>query len=231
MSTGDSGEYTTLQDLLVQAYKPPEPIPYTAPPFGSADPEHYAQSLSPRQALARFPYDHELAVIQLKRELEVDRVQGIAHEAIWSLGDNVGTLKHFVAASWVWRLAMPRHDNDFWDTGYLDVWVPSTIQRYSVELMGRIRLFGVRFWPDGDAFQMLNTSADSGTKPSEAKSPVAVADLERWYSVFVGTHEISSEDFALRSAQAMFPDNHVSRQRVRDLRGPQKRGKPANRDK
>jgi hypothetical protein len=227
----DSDEYTRLQKMLEAAYKPPEPIPYSPPPFSSASPEHYAQSLTPRQVLERFPFDHQLSVIQLKRELEVDRVQGIAHQAIWSLGEDEGTLANFIAASWVWWLAMPRPESDFWDTGYLDIWVPSTIHSYRVELMGRIRLYGVRFWPDGDAFKVLSTDTEEEAKSQELKPPVAAADIERWYSVFSGTHEISSEDFAVRSAQAMFPDNHVSRQRVRDLRGPQKRGKPSNRDK
>ena len=116
-------------------------------------------------------------------------------------------------------------------TGYLDVWVPSTIRSYSVELSGRIRLYGVRFWPDGDAFKAMPHGEEAQTEISDAKPPISDADLTRWFEVFSKVHEVSTEDMALRSAQAMYLDKNVSRQKIRDLRGPQKRGKPPNRDK
>lgn len=66
--------------------------------------------------------------------------------------------------------------------------------------------------------------------PDLSKTPLrrapATSDLRQWYNVFQGVHPHATEDEAVRSAKAMFPDLHVSRQSVRELRGPQKRGKP-----
>ena len=225
----ESNEPSALQKMLESAYKPREPIPYSPPPFAQATPEHYAESLRPRDLLARFPISNELAVRQLRRELEYDRAQAIAHEGIWRLGDEQGRTPNLIVGSWMWQLTMPGVESDFWDTGYLEVWVPHTIHEYRVELSGVVRLYGVRFWPDGDALLALPPPQTDGAAPTEAKPPVSDADISRWFEVFSQIHQGSTEDFALRSAQSMFPDNYVSRQRVRDLRGPQKRGRPTKR--
>lgn len=228
----DSDEPSALQKLVESAYKPRDPIPYSIPPFQQASLEQYEQCISPRELLSRFPYSAETAIKQIRRELEYDRIQAIAHQGIWRLGDDVGSESNLLVGSWAWWLSMPALDSDFWDTGYLEVWVPRTIHEFRVELHGNVRLYGIRFWPQGDGLLVLESPSKTiEAAPKESRPAVSDADLRRWHDVFSVVHSQASEETAVRSAQAMFPDNHVARQRVRDLRGPQPIGKPAGRGK
>lgn len=225
----ESDDRSALQNMVASAYKPREPIPFAVPPFQSTPAENYAKSLTPRQLLATFPYEDGLAVRQAGRELRYSRLQAVAHEAIWHLGEDQGKLSYAIVDDWVWWLTMPKISDDFWETGYLEVWVPSTIHEFHVELQGAVRLYGLRFWPEGDAFGALPGATGISDQSRSEKPPVSEADMSNWWRVFSGVHPEASEDLAQRSARAMFPDNHVSRQKVRDLRGPQKRGRPAAR--
>ena len=109
--------------------------------------------------------------------------------------------------------------------------VPETLAQTSWQ--GDIQFFGIRFWPDGlpggadNPFPSMGkreTASDDNSKPTVSKT-----ELARWHDIFTKIYPDAVEALALRSATAMFPDNQVPRQWVRDLRGPQKRGKPASR--
>jgi hypothetical protein len=64
--------------------------------------------------------------------------------------------------------------------------------------------------------------------PTERGPRVSDADLAAWYGLYKSVYEgaADTEDMAILSAQGMFPGKSVSRDRVRKLRGPQKRGRP-----
>lgn len=67
---------------------------------------------------------------------------------------------------------------------------------------------------------------DDDSAAERDRPTVDLAALRQWHELFVQLHPAAVEAFALKSAKAMFPDRHVPRQWVRDLRGAQKRGKP-----
>ncbi len=73
------------------------------------------------------------------------------------------------------------------------------------------------------------------TEPSQSGPPVSDVHLEAWYELFQKVYGGTAKDteaFAQQSAFGMFPDKSVTRQRIRELRGEQKRGRkpsgPAN---
>jgi hypothetical protein len=111
--------------------------------------------------------------------------------------------------------------SDFWKTG--DV----TLYRGG-SLAGQFH--DVRFHPSG----FVKAIPSPGDQPAGEGSPsekpiVARADLARWHQLFVQVYPNAAEALAQQSAAAMFPNHRVPRQYVRDLRGPQKRGKPPSR--
>ncbi|MCR2833309.1 hypothetical protein [Parerythrobacter lacustris] len=200
---------------------------FEAPVFLVADAESYARCLHPEGALASLGLSSKgLAVTQLHREIRSARVQVIAHEAIWALDGTVISLSYPVIDAWYWHLSVPDEASDFWETGYFSASIPTT--KGKSKFRGTVEIYGGRFWPDnlpgGEGNPRPGQASAKDTRP-----PVPDADLRRWHEVFSQVHQHSTEEAALRSAQAMFPDNHVSRQKVRDLRGPQKRGRPGDR--
>lgn len=217
-------ESDKLGDLLAQAFEEPfsqppklEPIPA----FQYAKPSDYEVSITPLDAIASYGYARETAVVQLHRELQVGRASGIAEHAIWQRDGEVHQSYYLIVPTWFWSPQVTL-DQDFWQTGYRDRFFPT--KGYTFDVDSWIRLFGVRFWfPNLAATRPLSTTTDSD-RPS-----VSRAELEKWHQVFAAVHPDAVEAFALRSAAAMFPDNHIPRQWVRDLRGPRKRGKPAKR--
>lgn len=61
----------------------------------------------------------------------------------------------------------------------------------------------------------------------ESKGPrVSGAHLKAWYDLYRTVYgDDTPEAHSVKSAQGMFSDKSVSRERVRELRGPQKRGR------
>lgn len=206
--------------------------PLEIPPIQNTNGDAFARCVSPSDALEAYKLStRSLAISQLIRELRHDRVQAVCHEAI-PFGEDGRERIHFaIVPTWVWWRAPPSEDADFWETGYLYTLIPANAG--GTKIAGSVEFFGVRFWPDG-----LPGGADSApsAESNEAqdkvtKASVSRADLARWHELFVQLYPDAPEALALRSAVAMFPDNHVPRQWVRELRGPQKRGKPANRQR
>lgn len=166
---------------------------------------------------------HDLAVTQIHRELRSGRIKALCEEVHVSVGNVIDRLKWVELDPWIWKLAAPSATADFWETGYFHIAIPATVGGSGSQ--GSFELFRVRFgW--------LRSRSEPGSEVDASqpgKATVGKADLAKWFDVFSSIHPDAVEDFALRSASAMFPDNHVPRQWVRDLRGPRKRGKPASR--
>lgn len=201
--------------------------PLNLPPFGKifipSLEEVHRSFLTPLELIEMMSLStRELAVTQIHRELMSGRIKGLCEEAHIAVGDVLGRPKWVELDSWIWRLSAPSTDADFWETGYFKIEIPATVGRSGIQ--GSFELFGVRFSSRSSSEPDNATIAQEATKPTVGRN-----DLGRWFEVFSSVHPDAVEDFALRSASAMFPDNHVPRQWVRDLRGPQKRGKPAKR--
>lgn len=70
-------------------------------------------------------------------------------------------------------------------------------------------------------------------EPPANRPAVPEAHLRAWVAVYKKAYEgklVDTEAFAIKSAQGMFPDKHVSRDRVRQAYGPRQRGRPSKPD-
>lgn len=211
-----------LKALIEAGSSKPAPPQHTDErQFDEISREEYESWLTPETMLEAMPYGM-LNKTQLGRELRAERYRSAADEVIWAHDGFTGRDRLAILPRWVWTIAMPDVASDFWRTGYLDAWVP--VNRSAFDAGNWIRIYGVRFWAPGLQLPEPKVSADSVAKPNVAK-----ADLARWHEIFVDVHPNAPEALALQSAAAMFPNNTVPRQWVRDLRGPQKRGKPPSR--
>ncbi len=206
-------------------------IDFEFPDWTCTDEDTYAKSVEPSDALARYPYESELAIKQLQRELQYDRVQAVAHEA-FVFDDKDGSFRHRLPLlhSWLWWQQMPYADNEFWQTGYLEIAVPEKLGSLKFSARGRIRYFGVRFWPDGlpgGEDNPLPTSVSDDGKPL---SPLSASDRERAAKVIFDIWGQSvTEARAWEIAKAVFPESRVSRdpflETFRVIRGAKKPGK------
>lgn len=97
-----------------------------------------------------------------------------------------------------------------------------TVRHYSI----RIDPNGVRdMLPDAPQ-HAIATSAQAANEPEQKGPPVSDAHLKAWYEIYqqAYTGAADTEANAIASARGMFPGKSVSRDRVRELRGAQKRG-------
>lgn len=202
--------------------------PFVVPLLEQSFTSTYDLCVAPLEALKLLNLgSHDLAVIQMQRELKSGRIKAVCDEAIMFVDGQKTNQKFAVIGSWFWYLTYPDSDLDFWKTGYVQSLLPANIGQ--TEWQGDIEFFGVRFSPVNlPGFNQSNDD-EIATDDENEKPTVSKSDLGKWYQVFLGVHEQASEALALQSAQSMFPDKSVPRQMVRDLRGPQKRGKPVNR--
>jgi hypothetical protein len=115
--------------------------------FNEITREEYDTFLTPREMLTRMPFG-AANMTQIGRELRADRYRSAADEAQWAYGGFKGSDKLAVLPSWLWAIAMPPPESDFWHTGYLDAWIPDPEKGgYPVPGTGNwLRLYGVRFW-------------------------------------------------------------------------------------
>ncbi|MFU7527551.1 hypothetical protein [Qipengyuania sp. ASV99] len=208
-----------------------EAVDFEFPDWTQVSAETYATAVAPKEALDRFPFDTDLAITQLQRELQYDRVQAVCHEAMIFDEGKGFRLPYALLHNWHWWQQMPRSDNDFWTTGYLEIAVPKKIGGMSFEARGRIRYFGVRFWPDGLPGGVDNPVASGNDNSSDASLPplptaeaerVAKALLDHWGKTL-------TEKRAVELARGMCPENRVSRdgflETFRAIRGPKMPGK------
>jgi hypothetical protein len=118
--------------------------------------------------------------------------------------------------------------NDLWQTGQLTVFARQRSAPYEQE---RYDYYGVRFDPIGiDALWAAAGKVRQGrafevTAADDSRPRIQDAWLEAWADLFNKLYPDKDADFALKSAQGMFHDKSVSRDRVRPLvrRG---RGRP-----
>lgn len=141
-------------------------------------------------------------------------------------------------ASEFWRLSEKDGTSAFWGSSDLTVHL-SGLGSYNP---GKdVQVFGLWF-NRSDIEAMLPTAptapaaATPDARPPEPaakpKPPVSSADLQKWADVFKVVYAGHvTEALAMRSAQAMFPDHAVSRDRVRALLPERKPGRPASREK
>jgi hypothetical protein len=211
-------------------------IEFEFPDWTSAEEEAYAKSLSPSDALARYPFEAGLAIKQMQRELQYDRVQAIAHEAM-VFDDKVGSFRHPLPLlhNWLWWQQMPYPDSDFWQTGYLEIAVPEKVGSLTFKARGRIRYFGVRFWPDGLPGGEDNPLPTSDADIGKSLSPLSASDRDKAAKVIF---EVWGQDItearAWEMAKALFPQNRVSRdpflETFRAIRGAKSPGKQPSND-
>ncbi len=202
-------------------------------------PDEYEQWLPPRVAIKMLEplLPEPLAKTEVYNRLCGGEILSVARTANWYHQSTVETKDLGKLGAFIWQMNK-LHDHDlFWSTGTHKLSRPlhhSSSTRHPVEC------FGIRFEPGGVQKVLRDSGVDlelakpspsegSGAIGEESKSSVSKADLARWHEIFAKLHPDAPEALALRSAVALFPDNHVPRQWVRDLRGPQKRGKPTNR--
>lgn len=124
----------------------------------------------------------------------------------------------------------------FWRFGDLTI---NHHGRYGV--IASTNYFNVRFEPHSVRAILAPTAtpaadereSETPSPPTEERGPrVSGAHLQAWYDLYRRVYPGDTpEPHAVRSAQGMFPDKSVARDRVRALRGPQKRGrKPTDED-
>lgn len=211
-------------------------IVFEFPDWTHTDQEAYDRSLLPKEALSRFPFDTDLAITQLQRELQYDRVQAVCHEAIIFDKEGSYRLPLPIMHSWHWWQQMPRADDDFWQTGYLEIVVPEKFGGLRFESRGRIRYFGVRFWPDGLPGGTDNPLPDASPSCSQEQLPqLSKAEAERVAKALLDYWGTSlSESRAWELAKGMCPEHRVSRDPFLDvfraIRGPKRPGKPTTRE-
>jgi hypothetical protein len=136
---------------------------------------------------------------------------------------------------------------NFWQTGDARFFIPTTrARRDGVPLT--IRCFGIKLHPGDLAANLpsapksvsaplapvapmaeMSASPDNEQLEPTRRPPVADAFLIDWYQLYRRAYPgpEDTERNALRSAEGMFPGRYVARQRVRDLRGQQRRGRKA----
>jgi len=59
---------------------------------------------------------------------------------------------------------------------------------------------------------------------SQALTPLSEADLKKWWNSKSKVRDLLSKDELLALIRSKYPDNHISRERIRDLAGARKRG-------
>jgi hypothetical protein len=133
---------------------------------------------------------------------------------------------------------VPRRCEDqiFWTSGDLTYRARDS----STYEMAFFRHFDVRFDPEAvraiaapaakaKAETQAATARDVPAEEIQKGPPVSDAHLRAWFDVFrqAYTGAADTEANALASARGMFPGKSVSRDKVRELRGEQKRGRKA----
>jgi hypothetical protein len=184
--------------------------------------------LTPLQAveLLKSAYRSEhLAIQTLLERLRGGMVQAVSRETKLEGRKDSATLAPIPIAHW----DFVRGASSFWTTGDLVYNFRPQGEYESLTL----RHFDVRFEPKsvraiiGNEADRAPVSGESPGEPTDKGLPVSEAHLQAWYEVYKQAYRgaADTEDTALKSARGMFPGKSVSREKIRELRGPQKRGR------
>jgi hypothetical protein len=190
--------------------------------------EEFATWLTPNAALESLKHlGRRTALITIFERLKYEHIRSVARK--FNFKQDSG--EFLTLGGSIWRdgergIAV----SEFWETGDITIQVRERSATYGSQEYP-LALFGVRLDPAGiQELRPAVTSADSETAtpaPSTKGPPVAEPLLKAWFELYSRAYQGSAdtEDVAVRSAQGMFPGKSVARQRVRHLRGAQKRGR------
>jgi hypothetical protein len=159
-------------------------------------------------------------------------------------GEPVTTLTPTLIPAGHWSRFSSTTSTTFWHTGTARFFFPGDRNRRS----RAVQCFDIKLDPAGIRALLSSIPAKTNTPPAQPPAPsatppieaaesnevvvpkgpaVSSADLKTWFDlyrrVYKGKDDTEANAFA--SAVGMFPGRTVSRQRVRDLRGEQKRGR------
>jgi hypothetical protein len=214
----------------------------------------FAKWITPREAIARISISItvELAPPAMIRRLRGGLIKAAAKSStIERKGTATAPTSTVIipAAHWQQFPGEASHTRKliktFWETGDIRFWIPDN---YHINLHCSVLYFGVRFDPTGidDWVMEFPANVDYTEKESIARpakpmarepsssevgeehstlTPIAESKLRRWHEFFIDINPHGTEAEALAHAKATFPKNRISREQVRDMRGPQKRGK------
>ena len=213
-------------------------MPKQGKPLTAAE---FEQWLKPADALARLPTDWPF---RTKRDWIYSRIAdgSIIALARTAIGQERGREPERATLAAInpvlWGEPFVTRDRDFWVTGDIGfddtpgidlMWTmePKDDQPTRVYTFRGVRIEPTSFARElGDDAPPAEPSPDADETESSDKRPVDPASLKRWHELFSQLHPGAVEEQAIKSAKAQFPDHHVPRHWVRELRGPQKRGKP-----
>lgn len=216
--------------------------------------EEYATWEHPQIAIRRVAKamqgDWGIAAASIVRRLKLGRLRAHFESGIVERAGKKNPLKPYAAIPSaiveLWAKINHLSQAPFWVSGEAEI---STQAGYDYrDGENQWSLLGIRFEPSGiDDLIPGHAPPPAAPAPSgppvpsaykpvvieapekpDSRKPVPQAALDRWAKVFVGVHTDFDGDFAQRSAEAMFPENRVGRDRVAkaitDLTGPRTRG-------
>lgn len=119
---------------------------------------------------------------------------------------------------WFWREYCSRYSaSQNWDIGRFSGQSAPGPNELHIELTGvhflKVTIPGYVATAEGDAFK------------SENMPPLPAAELERWWRSMAKTRDNLSQDQLLVLIRAKYPENHIARDRIRELASDRKRGK------
>jgi hypothetical protein len=215
--------------------------------------EEFATWLTPRDALARVSEvlrNEDAAATGIVERLRGGALRAVAKTTAWEIqsGTRQGAALDAIPPGFWIELSPPVTRSLMWRTGDVRIFIARRMAGARTDVIA-VRYFGVRFNPaDIDAWladlppatpkhkywrpkpQAEPPAPASVTEEPEAARGLPVSDslLQAWHDLYQRAYADSPQDTeatAVKSALGMFPGKSVSRNRVRVLRGAQKRGR------
>lgn len=189
--------------------------------------EEFARWLTPRQALDGLPsgWGYETKVRWIDGRLESGLILAAASAS--RLAKQREAERKVVAIPppfWCGWACLA--DIDFWNTGDLTFYDRGSTG-YGGSLIGHFH--GVRFDPTGfEGVAQLKQSADDADNPGDPAERRSLSDalLGEWATLFNKANPGASEARARSALETMFPDRHVTRDRLRRVLPERRQGRP-----
>jgi len=192
--------------------------------------------IRPAKAVEHLGYYYLTARAQMIRELENGLLRASAAKAIWRYNSNERDDDYVLMPKWAWKLGKSDLDSDFWSTGFFEMNIPLSSGGYEIRSNDWVRFFDVRFdparFPQGPASGDPEAVTDNAElAPKRRRTRHGLPELKEpmmleWLALFRKAYPSGSKQLAESSAQGMFPDHSVDRQKVRDLMGDTGIGRP-----